>query len=577
MCGLFGHTNVNRKGLIHTREALHTQFHRGPDQWDDWFDEDVYLGHSRLSILDLSENGKQPMSYNDEIILTANGEIYNYKELREELENDSIFGSESDSEVLLQGYRKWGIETLLEKIDGMFAFTIFDKTKKKLFLVRDRVGIKPLYYANIKGTIAWASELKAMEKYFVKDQLEVDNSALYDFLTYSYIPTPKTLYKDIFKLEPAHFLEIDIYSKKILKKQYWQLKVEEKPMSIDKAATEVRSLIKESVKEQLMSDVPVGFFLSGGMDSSVIVAEASDSTNRINTYSIGFDVESHNETQYAEIVAKLFKTYHIEKILDQHMACDLFLKLRQWYDEPFADTSAFPTFLVSELARQKSKVVLTGDGGDELFGGYNWYSKFNNLLRFRLSLPPKLKSIVLNIRAQYKQKIIGRIANKIQYFLLDDLELYTKLLMGGLIKEEKKEYANIFGIPEGYDDYWYFRKYYRKDLSLFTRLQYLDFHTYLPDDVLTKVDRASMSVSLEARVPFLSKKIIEFIFSVPEEIRYVDGKLKGLLKYAYKDILPLEIIDREKKGFGVPTGNWDKLFMVGKVSRQEQVLNSLYL
>lgn len=577
MCGIFGHTNIIKDKINYSKEALKTLVHRGPDQCDDWFDDDVYLGHCRLSILDLSENGRQPMVYDNKILLTVNGEIYNFKEIRNEIGKNYNFKSTSDSEVLLHGYRKWGIETLLEKIDGMYAFVIYDKEINKLFIVRDRVGIKPLYYASINNTIAWASELKAIETYFGKDILEVDKTALYDFLTYSYIPTPKTLYENVFKLEPAHFLEIDIDDSRILKKRYWQLNVEAVSMTLDDAATEVRSLIRRSVKEQLMSDVPVGFFLSGGIDSSVIVAEASYNSEEIHTCSIGFDIESHNETHYASLVAKLFKTHHNEKLLDQTTASEMYEKLRIWYDEPFADTSAFPTFLVSEFARRTSKVVLTGDGGDELFGGYMRYSKFKNIIRHRLQIPSIIKSFILNIRAKHKNMLIGRLINKVQYFLLDDLELYTKLLMGGLIKEEKIKYAKKFNIPDDYDDYWHYRKYYRKDLSLLTRLQYLDFHTYLPDDILTKVDRVSMAVSLEARVPFLSRDIIEFIFTVPEEIRYKDHKLKGLLKYTYKKILPPEIIAREKKGFGVPTGNWDNLFQGRKVSRQEQILKSFYL
>ena len=316
MCGIFGHTCFSEETLNRSREALNTLIHRGPDQWGEWYDSTVFIGHRRLSILDLSENGRQPMTDEDhQLVITVNGEIYNFKELREQIKHQYHFKSESDSEIVLYGYKAWGIERLLNLIDGMYAFCVYDKTRQKIFLARDRVGIKPLYYATLGNLIVWASELKAIEC-FCKENLDVDHTAIYDFLTYSYIPAPKTMYKNVFKLEPAHYLEIDIRQNSVTNHCYWELQVAEKSVSLEDAASQLRYLVQKSVREQLMSDVPVGFFLSGGMDSSVVVAEASGISNKIHTYSIGFDVETHSETHYADIVARHFQTNHNKKILN---------------------------------------------------------------------------------------------------------------------------------------------------------------------------------------------------------------------------------------------------------------------
>lgn len=577
MCGLFGYTPIEKSELERARGALDTLFHRGPDQWGEWFDDRIYIGHRRLSILDLSEQGRQPMvDERGDVVIAVNGEIYNYLDLKKELSGRRRFKSQSDSEVLLHGYREWGIEGLLGKIDGMYAFSIFDAARQKLFLARDRVGIKPLYYAVIGGAVAWASELKAIEKFFCDDVLVIDETSLFDFLTYLYVPAPKTLYRNVYKLEPAHYLEIECRSRAVRKHRYWSLGVEERSISPERAGETLRALVAKSVREQMMSDVPVGFFLSGGMDSSSVTAEASRISKEIRTYSIGFDDERHDETGYAEIVASYFHTRHEKRILDRASAMALFDRLKEWYDEPFADTSAFPTFLVSKFAKEGSTVALTGDGGDEVFGGYRWYARFKKMKARRWPCSERLRPMTSAIRSELGAGRMGKLAEKIEFnFILNDFELYTKLL-GGLLKDEKRRYALLWNIPTDYDDYWHFRKYYREELPLLTRLQYLDLHTYLPDDILTKVDRVSMAVSLEARVPLLSREIIEFTFSIPEETRYLNGELKGLMKRAYRGILPDEIIRRRKKGFSVPSRSWAKDSWIGAETPQEYILKTLF-
>ncbi|MCB9094313.1 MAG: asparagine synthase (glutamine-hydrolyzing) [Halobacteriovoraceae bacterium] len=574
MCGIFGRAGQVQADSEQCRSSLNVLAHRGPDGVNEYTHANVYIGHRRLSILDLSENGTQPMISSDqEIVIAVNGEIYNFPELRKELETNYQFGSRSDSEIILHGYREWGIAKLLEKIDGMYAFVIYDKKQNKLYLARDRYGIKPLYFSKRKNEILWSSELKAIEHYYKNDLPEIDKTALYDFLTYLYIPAPKSLYKDVFKLEPATYLDIDLNNLNIQKVKYWDLKVSSQVVDESAASKKLRELINDSIDKQMMSDVPVGFFLSGGIDSSGVVAGASEKHKGISTFSIGFEGSHQDETPYAKIVADKFRTKHWVKKLNVESTKEMFSNIKSWYDEPFADTSCYPTFLVSKFARENVTVVLTGDGGDEVFGGYKWYRNFIKYNQKRPKLP-WLKKITTKLKKG--EGILRKIINVFEWnFVLSDLELYTKLL-GGLTSEEKEKYRKGWGIPKDYDSYWYFRKYYRKDLPLLTRLQYLDFHTYLPDDILTKVDRVSMAVSLECRVPLLEKNIIEFVFSLDESVRNKDRELKYLLKLALKNSLPEVILNKKKEGFSIPLKDWRKNLLGKKFSKQEVVLKTLF-
>jgi asparagine synthase (glutamine-hydrolysing) len=571
MCGIFGSFNNNEIDLFSNRKSLDTLKHRGPDQQGEFFDDRVYMGHRRLSILDLSENGKQPMIAGD-VIITVNGEIYNFQELKASLQKKYFFKSNSDSEVVLHGYTEWGIDGLLERIDGMYAIVIYDKAKKIIYLVRDRYGIKPMYYAFHNQKFCWASELKAIEHYYSNQSLEIDNTSLYDYLTYLYIPTPKTLYKNVFKLPPAHYLAFNLgnYDHKI--KKYWELPIQEVNYSIEDASEKVRTLLEGSVKAQMISDVPLGFFLSGGIDSSTVVASASKFSKQIHTFSIGFDVVAHNETQYSRQIAELFKTEHSEKILDIHAANHHFEQIKTWYDEPFADTSALPSFLVSEFAKQGSTVVLTGDGGDELFGGYEWYERYWKYYKSQIPFLKPIAPYFARLKQRNRYSLAGRLANQLEYRSLSGHELYSKLL-GGLLPYEKSKYRQIWNIPSDYDDFWYFKKYYNPELPQKKRFQYLDFHTYLHDDIFTKVDRVSMSVALECRVPFMQKDLVEFAFSLPESIIYYNNQKKGLLKYAFKDILPENILYRKKRGFNIPLSEWNNQFLQNAPTTQERILS----
>jgi asparagine synthase (glutamine-hydrolysing) len=575
MCGIFGITNFKGTSLHDARNALHTLTHRGPDQWDEYVGDGVYLGHRRLSILDLSESGRQPMISDDgNIVIIVNGEIYNYKELKKEIGGNESFKSSSDSEVLIHGYRKWGIEKLLEKLEGMYAFAIFDNLKKEMYVARDRVGIKPLFYAMIDNEIVFASELKAIQTYFNHRLPPIDYTSLYDFLTYRYIPAPKTMFKNIFKLEPAHYLHIKLPNNSSINRRYWSLDVNNNGDTLEKAITKINELVDQSVDEQMMSDVPLGFFLSGGIDSSTVVSVAAKKRKNINTFSIGFSEESHDETHFADLVSELNMTNHKKMILNEFKTAELFENLKTWFDEPFADFSCFPTYLVSKFAKENATVALTGDGGDEVFGGYNWYNEFLKKSKFRF---PSLTSLGRLLPNYYgKQHLFAKVIRKIEYpHLLDDLELYTKIL-SGQIRKQKTGYRNLWEIPHDYDDYWNFRKFYKPDLDLFTRLQYLDFHTFLPDDILTKVDRVSMAVSLECRVPLLSTPLIEYVYCLPENVRYHNGVLKGAMKKAFSNILPAEIIHREKKGFSIPMNDWAPNLFGSDVNLKKYILKNLF-
>ncbi len=550
MCGFVGGTDPDWD----YEAALAAIAHRGPDAQRLHRSSPVHVGFCRLAIIDLRDVANQPMFADDgQTWITFNGEIYGYKAIRTDLERaGQRFKTDSDTEVVLRAYLTWG-ENFLDRIDGMFAIAIWDARQRKLKLFRDRPGIKPLYYYYDGRRFAFASELKALRVACRGDGLSTDETALYDFLTYRYIPAPKTLYKNCFKLLPAHHLSFDPDSGLLEEPvSYWRIVIPEEPepRSLDECAEELRSIVADSIRDQMIADVPLGFFLSGGVDSSTVVASASASSADLSTFSIGFDTAEHSEVSYAREVAEKFGTDHHERILTKRHAQALLPNVQQWFDEPFADESCLPTQFVSATAREHVTVVLTGDGGDEVFGGYRTYTRFARYSRYP-SWPHIMDTWVSELRKRVKGRRMKKALAQIEWAFSQDISLWDKL-MGGLTPAEKLAYAPELGIGADYDHCWKYRRHWREDVPLMTRLQLVDFHTYLPDDILTKVDRTSMSVSLEARVPLLDRRVIEFGFSLPENIRYAGGELKGLLKYAYRGILPDSVLDRRKKGFSTP-------------------------
>lgn len=546
MCGILGGNRVEwdyEKGIEEIK-------HRGPDGQKVIRFEKFAMAFARLSIMDLSEKAMQPMQSSDnQISLIFNGEIYGFQDLRTTLKKKYVFQTTSDTEVILNAYLEYG-DSFINKIDGMFAIVIYDRRVEKVKLFRDRAGIKPLYYYFDGVNFAFASEIKALEATCKDIKFEIDNTALYDYLFYQYIPDPKTMYKNMYKLLPAHTLVFDIIKLRIITlERYWKLKVntsvdrKRKREDINEA---VRYLIAKSVKEQMVADVPVGTYLSGGIDSSIITLECSKIRPDIRTFTIGFHEKQYDESKYADL---LINKYHInskKQILDKRYVEQIKGSMASWYDEPFADTSAYPTYVVSELAKKEVTVVLTGDGSDELFGGYRRYSDFSRKIREY----PK-RSQTLEKMAEYALHK-GLIAEELfEKKCLSNMTLCARTL--AIASPYRfREFHSKWNIPKDYDPYWYLKKYYKKDIPPITRMRYLDFKTYLPSDILTKVDRTSMAVSLESRVPFLSRDLIEFAFSLSQEECCPKDNLKGILKNAYRGDIPCEILDRVKRGFSVP-------------------------
>ena len=554
MCGIFGKLTFHKEEKKRLVSALKLLKHRGPDQHGVFSDEKVFMGHQRLSIIDLSEKGKQPMLSKDkDIIITVNGEIYNYQDLKNELKQDFTFSSESDSEVIIYGYKKWGIKSLLKRLDGMFALAIYDQKKGKVFLARDRVGVKPLYFSKINNDYCWSSELKSIQYLYKDGALEIDYTSLYDYLTYRYIPTPKTIYKNIYKLLPAHYMEIDIEKdNKQSLFQYWSpnYKTNYNSKNIDELTKEFNHVLKDSVRSQLISDVPLGLFLSGGLDSASI-AHYLPSDLPIKTFTMAFETKRHDESKEAKEIAKNFSLYNETFLFKSKEANSMFKDHIDWFDEPAFNSSNFPFYQLSKNAVEQCKVVLCGDGGDELFGGYKWYKIMEKFDKIRLPQFHFLRS--------FFQLFFNFPVKKIQFLFKgldlavcpDMMEIYS-VFLGGMNSKVKSRYRKKWNIPSSYDDYWFFRKYDRPELSLKKRLQTIDFHTFLPEACLTKTDRLSMRNALECRVPFLSNAMIDFAFSLPDEIIYFNNQSKGILKESMKDKLPKKIIKMKKKGFSAP-------------------------
>lgn len=547
MCGILGGNNRqwDYEGGI---QAI---WHRGPDGQRVKRMDDITMAFARLAIIDLSSNGMQPMTSKDgRVTIVYNGEIYGYTQLKKDLEKKYEFFSTADTEVILNAYLEFGDE-FVDKIDGMFAIAIYDQRTMKLKLFRDRTGIKPLYYYSDGENFAFASELKALTKACTTIDFKIDYTAVYDYLFYQYIPEPKTMYQNCYKLPPAHKLVFDVPSGKIVSiGKYWKLHVNTAKGKYRKDAVihdELRNLLMESVKEQLVADVPVGTFLSGGVDSSIITYISNEISPNIHTFTIGFEDQRYNEAQYARILTEKYCLNCTEKILGSKDIREINHELRNWYDEPYADTSAYPSFVVSQLAREKVTVVLTGDGGDELFGGYSRYRIYADTMKDKM-VDSRLVSMIgrrLNLTDRCSRKIMTKYINT-------GLENYAPLMFYANDKTAET-YRNKWGIDKDYDVTWHLKKYYKEELPVLTRARYLDLKTYLPGDILTKMDRVSMANSLEARVPFLSRKMVEFAFSLSEEECCTAENLKKILKEAYRKEIPYELLYRKKKGFGVPT------------------------
>lgn len=556
MCGIVGiwdrERSVDPAVLARMRDRI---VHRGPDSDGLRISPSgrVGLGFRRLSIIDLSEAGNQPMENEaGTLAIVFNGEVFNHVALRRELESRGHrFASHSDAEVVLHAYEEYG-PAALERFHGMFAFAITDLRNDELFIARDRFGIKPLYYYNDNGRFIFASEIKAIiEHPFVSRS--IDPNALGDYLTYGYVPGDRAIFSGMHKLPAAHFLRVTPAG--LGAHEYWRLEYNPRQRGEGELLDDLRAKLAEAVELWTVSDVPVGIFLSGGLDSSAVCALASRGrSDPPSTFSIGFDYEKKTELGYARIVADTFGTDHNEKMVRVADAGSLLGILGEVYDEPFYDTSSVPTYYVAQFAREQVKVVLAGDGGDELFFGYSWYKNFLELsgaAAARMPMPRRAIGGMIDLVRRLPGA--ARVSALDRHITRDPVQRYFRQI--GFFDEWEKSRL-LPGYRSGGDPLWLFRKHFRADLPPVTALRLLDIGTYLVEDILTKVDRATMANSLEARPPLLEHALAEFVMTIPEEQIYRNGEKKFLFKKAMEGTLPNEIIYRGKQGFSAPVRYW---------------------
>ncbi|MCW8931851.1 MAG: asparagine synthase (glutamine-hydrolyzing) [Gammaproteobacteria bacterium] len=574
MCGITGF--VYQENLQEDPEKLITKmskqlYSRGPDGQGSWVEKQVgiALGHRRLSIQDTSNAGSQPMhSVSKRFVITFNGEIYNFLELKNELSNlGAVFVGGSDTEVILFAFETWGIEVAIRKFDGMFAFAVFDRQEKLLYLVRDRLGEKPLYYGYRGKDFLFASGLKAFQEYPGWNP-EIDESALQAYMRFNHVPDPLSIYKGINKLAPGHFQVFDLSSKKLLGKpeKYWDVTtifesghLNPVTMPDEPLLDEMDICLSKVIKKQMISDVPLGAFLSGGIDSSLIVAMMQKQSSRpVKSFTIGFGNAEFNEAKHAKLVAQHLGCEHTELYITPDEAKDVIPMLPEFYDEPFGDASQIPTYLVAKLASTEVTVALSGDGGDEAFAGYSRYfntiSQWNNADHFKTflkaHLPANLLAPLLSLLPRYKTLGRALIALKIQQ------------------NKRNTQYNNL---SQFYEELTYHSVMSDKLFSGKTSKSYLsahqfsdelhtmmlhDYKIYLPGDILTKVDRAAMACSLETRVPLLDHHWLDFVLKIPGYRNHQNGSGKALLKQLLYRHVPQDIVDRPKQGFAIPIGPW---------------------
>ena len=555
---------------------------RGPDSVGYWKDESraVAFGHRRLAILDLSVNGHQPMrSPSGRYVITYNGEVYNFPELRDQLETFGFsFKGGSDTEVILAAIDHWGLEKTLESLNGMFAFGLWDNEKNELSLARDRLGIKPLYYGWVNQNFVFASDVRPFRQ-VPEFKGEIDRQSLNLYLRYNSVPAPHTIYRDVYKLRPGHILTVQPRrSKEIAIRSFWTMSEvisngRRQPFqgSFDEAVSSLETLMLDSVRMQSLADVPVGAFLSGGIDSTSVVALMQASrTSPVKTFTIGFDDQMYDESKFAAEISRHLRTDHTEFRVSEKVLLDTVPLMPDLYQEPFADSSQIPTFIVSKLARSKVTVCLSGDGGDEAFLGYNRYNWASQIWKraqvvpggFRKTIgscldvvPPRAWDLGMSaastiLPARYRQKTVGYKMQKVASVLKASSALDAYLRMTSYwadpqsLTNEPNEPSIIPKTP------------IVGELSFPEQMAYFDFENYLPNDILTKVDRATMGVSLEARVPLLDHKIVEFAWTLPLSYKLDSGQGKRILRQVVYKHVPKEMLDRPKAGFGIPIDSW---------------------
>jgi len=588
MCGIAGFLGRRNNGNLETLQSMiNAQVHRGPDAEGIFFeyleDYQVALGHRRLSILDVSDLAGQPMTF-EHLTITYNGEVYNFLEIKNELRKSGYkFTSTGDTEVVLKAFHCWGMQAI-DRFRGMFAFCIFDQQTKKAYLVRDRVGVKPLYYSHTQHGLLFSSELKSLHCHPDFNKTLCDNG-LQLYFQFGYISAPWTIYANTKKVMPGHYVEFDLVKNTVEEKKYWDLSsFYLKPKLLldeNEAVHHLEKLLIESFSLRLISDVPVGVLLSGGIDSSLVAAVLSANSSRpIETFTMGFHLDEFDESQYARQIAEHLGTTHHEQLCTAKDAESVISHFPMMYDEPFADDSAIPTALISKFARERVTVALSGDGGDELFCGYNSYILSDK--RF-----DTIQKIPKNIA-----KILNLLPDPMMFFYrlgYDRYNRYLKLKSIMHLKETEDKYKFISQTFTQYDMNKLFLRYqnntlnsrYYNQLNSMERMMLVDFKHYLPDDILVKIDRATMYTSLEGREPLLDHKILEFAAQLPIELK----KQKYVLKNILAKYIPRSYFERKKHGFGVPINAWLKKELRHLVEyylnpakiKQQGILNADYI
>ena len=562
MCGICGgvtDSNLDIKSMVQTIK------HRGPDFQGTYIDNSVYLGHARLSILDLSIGANQPMkSENSQYILVYNGEIYNFQSIKKNLENlGHLFKTHSDTEVVLNGFMEWGIK-LFEKLNGMFAFSIYDKQAQKIYIVRDRFGIKPLYYYFDKNHLLFGSEIKVILASNLISK-ELSYQGLYEYMHFSSTLGESTFYNGIKKLKSGYYIEYDILNNSLDTISY-KLNYDITPSShsLDEAIYNIKDLFEQSVKRQLIADVPIGIFLSGGIDSTAITAMASKHyKGKLKTFSAGFDFDKgFNELPNAKFVSDKFSTEHYEFHIKGDDTIGVLEKVNHYFDQPFADAANIPLYLMSQELKAKHKVILQGDGGDELFAGYSQYFRVKNEKSFRLfshiitslsPLIPKSSKYYRMLRSMYAMTQKNRALIPARFY---SQEMVTESSLTLFKDEYREKLSDINPFIRHLELHSNF-----KNMDLLQELLYTDMNVILPDQYLEKVDRATMANSIEVRVPFLDNDLAKYAMSLPSKYKVKGKEKKYLLKKAFDGVVPNNILYGKKRGFGVPFSYWLKSSM----------------
>ena len=576
MCGIAGFIDFNNSSSLQIlKDSTDVLSHRGPDgSGYEFFQNEkcqVGLGHRRLSIIDLSKAGSQPMRYKN-LWIIFNGEIYNYAEIKTALENlGHSFISHSDTEVILHAWEEWQ-EKMVQQFIGMFAFVIYDTDTKKLFCCRDRAGVKPFYYYWHNGLLLFSSELKSFHKHpgFKK---EINQSAVYQFMQYGFIMAPLSIFKYTYKLQPGHFLQFDILRASLKTEKYWDVyDAYRKPklaISESEAKKHTEQLLISACKYRMVSDVPVGVFLSGGYDSTAITALLqSNLKEQLKTFTIGFHEETHNEAKYAKKVASYLGTDHTEYYCTTKEAQEIMPEISFFCDEPFGDSSIIPTTLVSRLAKKDVTVALSADGGDEIFGGYNKYPialdflKKANRLPFKNSAGKLLKYIPDTLLNQFTSSDAVSIKKKRIADLLQDSHISTPVIMDQLLSQTYSNYQLQFLFTENVirAQTFFDKETEVNSLNDLDKMLAIDYKTYLPDDIMLKVDRAGMSVSLEGREPLLDHRLIEFAAQLPEDLKYYTDEFMGEKDFEKHGLFKKEGIETIMKNFFNGDKNYDNLF-----------------